>query len=102
MRRATLERARALRVWRAHNWLYHRWDDEPTCICDKQPNRFRKGQKQGGCGKPRCYLCHGDKLLGIPTIKDRVADERFRSSVLDYWDDMVYIAVQHNQGDPPS
>ena len=87
MRRAALERARALRVWRAHNYLYHRFDDGPPCICDEQPNRFRKGQKQGGCGKPRCYLCHGDKLLGLPTVKDRMEDERARSSWLDYLDE---------------
>ena len=92
MRRAFQERARALRTWRAHNDLYHRWDDpwSVPCICDTQPNRFRKGQKQGGCGKPRCYMCHGDKLLGIPTVKDLIADERFESSLQDYYDERIF------------
>lgn len=76
MRRASIERARAIRTWRQHNHIVH-GDQDTGCVCDQQPNRFRKGQKRGGCGKPRCYLCHGDKLLGIPTHKDRIADEIF-------------------------
>jgi hypothetical protein len=83
MRRAAIERARALRVWKDHNRIIHGNEDDTGCICDKQPNRFRKGQKRGGCGKPRCYMCHGDKLLGIRTVKQRQADERFSSSVQD-------------------
>ena len=84
MRRAAMERARALRVWKARNSIIHFGEEDTGCVCDQQPNRFRKGQKRGGCGKPRCYLCHGDKPLGIPTEKDLVADDRYRDSVLDY------------------
>lgn len=76
MRRAALERSRALRVWREHNRIVHNGLDT-GCICDQQPNRFRKGQKRGGCGKPRCYLCHGEKLLDLPTYQDKIADEKF-------------------------
>ena len=87
MRRASIERARTLRVWKAHNRIVHDGEEDTGCICDKQPNRFRKGQNVGGCNKPRCYMCHGDKLLGIPTVKDRIADIRACSSWLDYLDD---------------
>lgn len=92
MRRAAIERSRALRVWKAHNRLIHNGEEDTGCVCDQQPNRFRKGQKQGGCGQPRCYICHGPKLLGEPTVKDRIERERAYSSWLDYLDDPVYIA----------
>lgn len=91
MRRAAIERSRALRVWKAHNRLIHNGEEDTGCVCDQQPNRFRKGQKQGGCGQPRCYICHGEKLLSIPTVKDKIADQRAYSSWLDYLDDPVYI-----------
>ena len=85
MRRAALERARTLRVWRAHNRVVHGGEDT-GCPCDQQPGRFRK-ISLGDCGKARCYLCHHDKLLGIPSVKDRIAEERYRSSWLDYLDE---------------
>ena len=65
MRRASLERPRTLRVWRAHNRVTH--DDIPTeCVCDEQPGRFRKGQRIGGCGQQRCWLCKPHKLTNEP------------------------------------
>jgi hypothetical protein len=76
MRRAALERARALRTWREHNRIIHN-GLETGCPCDEQPNRFRKGQRKGGCGKPRCYLCHGEKLLNVPTVKEKIFGEKF-------------------------
>ena len=91
MYRASIERERALRIWKAHNQLIHNGEADTGCACDQQPNRFRKGQKQGVCGRPRCYLCHGDKLLGNPTKADWVARDRARASWLDYLDDLVYI-----------
>ena len=69
MRRAFVERQRALRVWRAHNRLVHAGMDT-SCVCDQQPGRFRKGQKIGGCGKSRCWLCKGHKLEKRPTVRD--------------------------------
>ena len=91
MYRASIERERAFRIWKAHNRIIHNGEKDTGCACDQQPNRFRKGQKQGGCGRPRCYLCHGDKLLGNLTKAHRVANQRAASSVLDYLNDSVYI-----------
>jgi hypothetical protein len=74
MRRAALERPRTLRVWGRH--LARHLALSPTailCVCEFQPGRFRKGERVGGCGRARCYLCHGAKLLGIPTCRERVA-----------------------------
>ena len=48
MRRASLERPRTLRAWRAHNRIIHN-DLATDCICDDQPGRFRKGQRIAGC-----------------------------------------------------
>lgn len=85
MRRAAIERPRTLRVWRAHNRVVHNGEDT-GCPCDQQPGRFRK-LSLGDCGKPRCYLCHGPKLLGEPTKADLVARDRFADSVKDFFDE---------------
>jgi hypothetical protein len=69
MRRASLERARTVRVWRAHQVLIH--DGLPTsCVCDEQAGRFRKGQRFGGCARPRCGLCKRHKLNREPNPRD--------------------------------
>ncbi len=69
MRRASLERRRTLRVWRAHNRIIH--ENLPThCPCDKQPGRFRKGQRVAGCPNPRCWLCKRHKRTSEPTIHE--------------------------------
>jgi hypothetical protein len=81
MRRAAIERERARRVWWKHIFWVH-WDEWKSgkilCSCDVQVNRFRKGQKQLGCGRPRCYTCHGDKLLGKRTLAQKRADDSMR------------------------
>ena len=77
MRRATLERPRTIRTWRAHNLLIHH--GLPTsCRCDKQVGRFRKGQRVGGCGRPRCGLCKAHKLFSKPTARDYRAALSYR------------------------
>lgn len=76
MRRAAIEKARALRTWREHNRIVHN-NEETGCVCDQQPNRFRKGQRRGGCGRPRCYMCHGEKLFKIPTKQQIISNEKF-------------------------
>ncbi len=77
MRRASLERPRTLRVWRAHNRLIH--DGLPTsCICDEQPGRFRKGQRVASCPKPRCWLCKSDKLGKHPKAREYRAALSYR------------------------
>ena len=76
--RATLEvlqrqeRGRTLGVWRRHLSFHNR--SAVLCSCEFQPGRFRKGQRVWGCGKARCYLCHGDKLLKQPTLQQRRAN----------------------------
>lgn len=72
MRRASLERVRTLRVWRAHNRIVHQ--NRPThCRCDEQPGRFRKGQRTAGCSKPRCWLCKRHKLAHEPRLHEHRA-----------------------------
>lgn len=80
MKRAAIERGRTLRTWKAHQRLAH-GNRETGCICDKQAGRFRKGQKQGGCGNSRCYVCHGSKLFDMPTRQRMRADELEREAL---------------------
>ena len=49
----------------------------PACS-EFQIGRFRKGQRVGGCGKARCYLCHGEKLCKRPTPQQRRADISYK------------------------
>ena len=70
MKRAAIERGRTVRTWRAHLATHTR---PVLCACDLQPGRFRKSQRVGGCGRPQCWLCHGDKLAGRLSLKQRVA-----------------------------
>ena len=72
MKRAHQERLRTVRVWRQH--LCQHGPGPLTCPCEFQIGRFREGQRVGGCGKTRCYLCHGDKLLKRPTLPQRWSD----------------------------
>lgn len=68
MKRAALERLRTVSFWREHLATHAR---PIICACDLQPGRFRKSQRVGDCGRPRCWLCHPDKLAGRPTLRDR-------------------------------
>lgn len=69
MRRASLERSRTVRVWRAHKLLTHR-GLFGGCTCNEQPGRFRKGQRRAGCGRPRCGICKRYKRIDEPTRRD--------------------------------
>jgi len=82
MKRAYEERARTLRVWRGHLALIHPSEDI-HCVCELQPGRFRKGQRIGGCGQPRCYLCKRSKLLSRPTLQERRSDVSCREWLLE-------------------
>jgi hypothetical protein len=75
MQRASVERLRTMHVWRQH--LSRHGPGPIICQCEWQVGRFRKGQRLGGCGKARCYLCHGDKLLKRPTLQQRRADRSY-------------------------
>lgn len=45
----------------------------------KSGGKFRKHAPLD-CGE-RCHLCHGDKLLGIPSLADRRAKQVFRDEL---------------------
>jgi hypothetical protein len=79
MRRAAIERPRTVRTWREHQ-LFNRRDGS-NCRCDVQVGRFRKGQRRLGCGKPRCYLCHPEKLFGEPKLADLRGLDRLRDGL---------------------
>jgi hypothetical protein len=66
MKRAAEELIRTKNVWRQH-LAAHR--GEVACVCERQVGRFRKGQRVGGCGSPRCWVCHSEKLGGVPTLQ---------------------------------
>ena len=76
MKRAAEEKLRTLEVWKRHLARHARTGIR--CACERQPGRFRKGERVGGCGRPRCWLCHGDKLAGIPSVAQRRALEAAR------------------------
>ena len=76
MKRASEERPRTIRVWRKH--LSWHGSQILACVCEFQPSRFRKGQRVGGCGQSRCYLCHGDKLFKRPTLQQRRSDISYK------------------------
>lgn len=85
MKRYHLELERTKRVHRRH---LQREQNSPVapvhCVCEFQAGRFRK-RKAFGCGKPRCLLCHFEKILGVPSVKDRIRDQRFLDSLNDYF-----------------
>lgn len=78
MKRAALERARTIRTWQRH---LARHTQPQTCVCEFQAGRFRKGQRIGGCGQPRCHGCHGDKLARLDTMQERRAAEGMREGL---------------------
>ena len=76
MKRASLERQRTVGVWRRH--LGTHGPGPIRCRCEFEVGRFRKGQRVGGCGNSRCFLCHGDKLLKRPTLEQARSDSTLR------------------------
>lgn len=88
MKRYHDEIGRIRREHRRHLRWAHGWPQEPVlCPCDQQAGRFRK-RKALDCGHARCLLCHGNKLLGIATHKDRLADLRFTESLREVSSDL--------------
>ncbi|HKI37947.1 MAG TPA: hypothetical protein VKA46_39195 [Gemmataceae bacterium] len=82
MRRWHQEQTVSRRQWRIHQKFVH--DDLPTgCDCDDQVGRFRK-RRALDCGHARCQLCHFDKIHGIKTHHQRVADVRFREQLVNH------------------
>jgi hypothetical protein len=76
MKRAAQERMKTLTTWRRH--LATHVSKPDLCACELQPGRFRKGQRIGGCGKAKCYVCHCEKLLKKPRRPQRRSDESWR------------------------
>jgi hypothetical protein len=76
MKRAHAERPHTVHVWRMH--LSWHGPGPLACRCEFQIGRFRKGQRIGGCGKARCYLCHGDKLLQRPRLQQHRSDISYK------------------------
>ncbi len=78
MKRAALERNRTRNVWLRHLRSH---GGNVICACDLQPNRFRKGQRVAGCGRPRCWLCHSNKLASVPSVQDLRSRIYFKEAV---------------------
>lgn len=75
MRRWHQDLAITYRQWQMHSDFVH--EGRPAgCPCDKQPGRFRK-RRALGCGRPRCQLCHFEKIHDIKSHQQRLADLRF-------------------------
>lgn len=73
MKRAAEERHLAVHVKKQYLGFFFRGNTPwPRHL---QTNRYRKSQRQGGCGKARCFLCHHEKLLGLKTMFELKADE---------------------------
>lgn len=81
MQRATLEKFRTLKTWRAHLATHA---IPVSCSCDLQPGRFRKSQRVGGCGRPRCWLCHSEKLAGRLTLRDLRSSPMLGEGLLEF------------------
>jgi hypothetical protein len=64
-----------------HNWTR----ESVTCACELQVGRFRK-KKALDCGKAKCFLCHYEKILGIPSHRDRLRRLRADEAAADYFE----------------
>jgi len=58
MKRAAQERKRTLQVWRRH-LSFH--EHSPVLCSVNCSQAAPQGSAGMGCGKSRCYLCHGEK-----------------------------------------
>ena len=84
MKRYHRELLRTSRVHQLHLRCVHGWPAKPVkCVCDLQAGRFRK-RKALGCRRPRCLLCHYEKIFGILSVKDRIRVGRYLDSLADY------------------
>ena len=84
MKRYYSEVERTRRAHQLHLDLAHSHNPIVDCACEFQVGRFRK-QKALGCGRPRCLLCHYEKIFGVPSVSDRVREQRSLDSLEDYW-----------------
>ena len=85
MKRAAVEKLRTLNIWRRHiRWHRDQGARTLACVCEAQVGRFRKGQRIGGCGNTKCWVCHSEKLGGEMGIY-RDAYERFGRLSYEMW-----------------
>ena len=82
MKRAAIERIRTRNVWLQH-LRRHRLDGGAAlvCACEFEMGRFRKGQRIGGCGNARCWLCHSEKLGRELTPKELRSVQTFKEGL---------------------
>jgi hypothetical protein len=86
MKRYHQELERTKRTHRYHLRWVHGYPKKPVdCLCELQAGRFRK-RKALDCGRPRCLICHYDKVLKILSFKDRIREHRFTDSLNDYFE----------------
>ena len=79
MKRAAVEKLRTMHVWRSH--LRTHRAEPVACVCELQIGRFRKSQRIGGCGNPRCWVCHSDKLGRVPKLRQLRAMVTFQEGL---------------------
>ena len=82
MRRANIERQRTIQVWRDH--LAWHGLEPINCKCEFEIGRFRKSQRIGGCGQPKCYFCHSDKLMKRPKLQRLRSDISYDEWIQEY------------------
>lgn len=81
MQRWHKEAAHSRRENLKHLRQVHGWPKkEVDCVCDTQIGRFRKS-KGLGCRKLHCLVCKWEKLLNIPTYKDRIAEVEWNEAL---------------------
>ncbi len=68
------ERKRMLEIFSSHSQTPNKFDT--------QRGRYRKHDAYD-CGKPGCFLCHGEKILGIKSHKQKKADVAFKDQLKD-------------------
>lgn len=84
MKRYHQEQERIKRIQHFHlRWVYDYPQKPVSRLRDLQAGRFRK-RRAIGCGRPRCLVCHYDKIFKIPSVKDRIRKYRFIDSLHDY------------------
>jgi len=52
----------------------------PARRAERQLGRFRKRHALD-CGRARCFLCHGDKLLDLRTREQRLAELKMQEGM---------------------
>jgi hypothetical protein len=54
--------------------LVHRHEDQPGRYAKRHPY---------DCGNPECLVCHGEKVLGMEKLEDKVIEDSYKDQVRD-------------------